>query len=82
MKSVIEGLKPDLVWDHFYEISQIPRESGNEEAVGQYIISVAKRNNLKHKKDEEGNIIVFVSRISRKGRPAFRCTSGSYRYGL
>jgi dipeptidase D len=58
LKSVIEGLKPELVWDHFYEISQIPRESGNEEAVGQYIISVAERNNLKYKKDQVGNIIV------------------------
>jgi len=58
VKSVIKGLQPELVWNHFYEISQIPRESGNEEAVGQYIISVADRNNLKYKKDDLGNIIV------------------------
>jgi dipeptidase D len=56
--AVIEGLEPKLVWQHFHEISQIPRGSGNEEAVGEYIISVAKRNNLEYKKDDLGNIIV------------------------
>jgi len=56
--TVIEGLEPKLIWHHFYEISQIPRGSGNEEAVGEYILSVAKRNNLEYKKDDLGNIIV------------------------
>jgi len=56
--TVIEGLEPKLVWQHFYEISQIPRGSGNEDAVGEYIISVANRNNLEYKKDDLGNIIV------------------------
>jgi len=56
--TVIEGLEPTLVWKHFYAISQIPRGSGNEEAVGDYIISVAKRNNLAFKKDNLGNVIV------------------------
>ncbi len=58
MKSVIAGLEPKLVWEHFYEISQIPRESGNEKAIGQYIIGVAKRNKIPYKEDEIGNIIV------------------------
>jgi len=56
--AAIEGLEPKLVWQHFYEISQIPRGSGNEEAVGDYIISIAQRNNLEYKKDNFGNIIV------------------------
>ena len=58
MKSVIDGLEPGPVWEHFYEISQIPRESGNEVAVGEYIKTVAKRNNLPYKQDSIGNIIV------------------------
>ena len=51
MTSAIEGLEPKLVWKYFYEISQIPRESGNEEAVGDFIISVAEHNNLVYQKD-------------------------------
>ena len=58
MASIIEGLEPKLAWQHFYEISQIPRGSGDEEAVGEYIILVAKRNNLEYEKDDLGNIIV------------------------
>jgi dipeptidase D len=56
--AVIEGLEPKLAWHHFYEISQIPRGSGDEKAVGEYIITVAKRNNLEYGEDESGNIIV------------------------
>ena len=58
MKKELEGLDPQKVWEHFYQISQIPRESGNEQAVGQYIISVAKRNNLSHTQDKIGNVLV------------------------
>lgn len=58
MKSAIEGLEPKLLWEHFYQVSQIPRCSKNEDAVGEYIISVAKKNNLEYQKDQDGNIIV------------------------
>ena len=58
MKAAIADLKPVLVWEHFYQLSQIPRCSGNEEAVGKYIMSVAARNNLPCKKDKCGNVIV------------------------
>ncbi len=58
MRSSIQGLQPQLLWEHFYQISQIPRGSGNEEAVGQYIISVAEKNGLEFQKDESGNIVV------------------------
>jgi len=58
LKSEIMKLEPNLVWKHFYEFNQIPRCSGNEEAAGQYVISVAEKNNLQWKKDHVGNIIV------------------------
>jgi dipeptidase D len=58
VNKAIQGLEPKLIWEHFHQISQIPRGSGNEVAVGEYIISVAKKNNLPYKKDNLGNIIV------------------------
>jgi dipeptidase D len=58
VKSIMEGIEPQLVWHHFYQISRIPRCSGNEKAAGEYVISVAKKNNLPYKIDEAGNIIV------------------------
>ena len=71
MASAIEGLDPKLVWEHFQNISQIPRGSGNEEAVGAYIISLAKKNNLSYKKDSLGNIIV-----SRPASPGKESSTG------
>ena len=58
MKLIIADLKPALAWEHFYQLSQIPRCSGNEEAAGKYIISVAEKNNLTCRKDKSGNVIV------------------------
>ena len=59
MSTVIEGLNPAKLWEQFYNVSQIPRGSGNEEEVGEYVISVAKKNNLEYKKDKSGNIVVM-----------------------
>jgi dipeptidase D len=70
LKSVIEGLKPAPIWEHFYAISQIPRESGNEEAIGKYIISIAEKNGLKFKKDKVGNIVVSAPATGKSDRPS------------
>ncbi|MEJ5165701.1 MAG: aminoacyl-histidine dipeptidase [Thermoanaerobaculia bacterium] len=54
------NLKPEVLWKYFEEISKIPRGSGNEERVGQYVLDVAKGFGLKAKKDKVGNILVEV----------------------
>jgi dipeptidase D len=58
MPSIFEGLTPSLLWEQFEQILKVPRCSGNEEAVGDYIISVAKRLNLAWKRDNVGNVLV------------------------
>ena len=58
MKEAIEGLQPQAMWEQFYEISQIPRCSREEEKVREYVIEAAKRNNLTYKMDEIGNVVV------------------------
>ncbi|RMH64333.1 MAG: aminoacyl-histidine dipeptidase [Calditrichaeota bacterium] len=58
MSDILNGLKPELVWRHFYNISQIPRCSKNEAGVRAYIIDMAKRLNLEYKVDETGNVVV------------------------
>jgi len=64
MSSIFEGLKPALIWKYFEKILSIPRCSGNEKAIGDYIISVAKELNLTSKKDKVGNVV-----IEKKGTP-------------
>jgi dipeptidase D len=58
MASLFEGLKPSHLWKHFEQILKTPHCSGNEKALGDYIISVAEANNLKWKRDETGNVVV------------------------
>lgn len=58
MSSIFEGLKPSLLWKHFEQILKIPHCSGDEKALGDYIISVAERLALKWKRDSVGNIVV------------------------
>jgi dipeptidase D len=57
MASLFEGLKPSLLWKHFEQILKIPHCSGNEKALGDYIISVAKELNLDWKRDKVGNVV-------------------------
>ena len=60
MKNVIEGLQPQLLWEHFYQLAQIPRCSKHEEKAREYVIAVAQRNNLPYKTDSVGNVVVNV----------------------
>jgi dipeptidase D len=55
----IEGLLPEDLWRYFWEISQIPRESGKERRVREYIINVADKLGLKRRIDSAGNVLVL-----------------------
>lgn len=44
--------------DFFYEISRIPRESGNESKIAEYLCDFAKERNLEYVKDEYNNVII------------------------
>ena len=54
----VSTLEPQELWKHFDNILTIPRGSKNEEAAAQYVISVAKRNDLSFKRDPTGNLVV------------------------
>ena len=44
--------------EFFYEISKIPRESGNEAGIAEYLCDFAKKRNLFYIKDEYNNVII------------------------
>jgi dipeptidase D len=58
MSSAIEGLKPELAWKYFAEISRIPRGSKNEAAATQYVLDTANHLGLRAKADSFGNVVV------------------------
>lgn len=54
----VAELEPPALWGHFDTILTIPRGSKNEEAMRQYVISVAKANGLGYDVDGAGNLVV------------------------
>lgn len=48
----------DKTIDYFYEISKIPRESGNEKEISNYIVEFAKKRNLEYYQDKYNNVII------------------------
>ncbi len=58
--NVLEGLEPKVLWQRFFEISQVPRPSKNEGKVVEYLKNFAKENNLEIKSDEVDNLVIKV----------------------
>lgn len=44
---------------YFEEISKIPRGSGNEKEIADYIVSIAKKHNLRYVRDAMDNVIIY-----------------------
>ena len=60
MLEAIKGLKPEVLWQYFAEISAIPRCSKHEDAIRAYLIDVAKRNDLEYETDAIGNVAIRI----------------------
>lgn len=55
---VLEDCRPQNVFRYFEEISRIPRGSGNEKAVSDYILGFALNLGLKAVQDESFNLVI------------------------
>ena len=55
---VLEGLSPERVLYFFEELTRIPRESGNEKGVSDYLAAFAKENGLEVIQDDALNVII------------------------
>lgn len=60
MKPEHYPLQPKHLWEHFYQFTQIPRPSKQEEAIRQYVIEQAEESACEWKRDSEGNLTVYV----------------------
>ncbi|KPU45746.1 cytosol non-specific dipeptidase [Oxobacter pfennigii] len=58
MTDIYKGLDPEPVFKFFQEISSIPRGSGNEKAISDYMVEFARARNLHCIQDEALNIII------------------------
>jgi dipeptidase D len=69
-KEIIE-LKPSKLWQFFYDLTQIPRPSGHEKEVIEYIRRFAESKNLEYRMDTIGNIL-----ISKPAKPGKEIVKG------
>lgn len=56
--SEILKLSPELVWQHFYEMNQIPRPSKKEEKIQAHFKAEAEKRGLEVLQDEIGNLLI------------------------
>jgi len=57
---------PKKLWNIFYDFTQTPRPSKNEEKIRKYLLDLARDRGLEHNIDEAHNIVMYVP--GTKGR--------------
>lgn len=58
MSKEILNLKPERVWKHFYELTQIPRPTGQMKEVTKFVFDFGKSLGLDTKQDSTGNVLI------------------------
>ena len=66
----IKDLKPELLWKHFFELSQIPRPSKREGKAVEFVRDFARKHNFPFKEDKVGNIVISVPASKGKEKSA------------
>ena len=56
--NILKGLEPQSVLKYFEEISQIPRGSGNEKGISDFLVNFGKNLGLETIQDESLNVII------------------------
>ena len=56
----IEGLRPEILWQRFYEISRVPRPSKKEGKIVEYVRNLLKELKVNFKEDKIGNIVAYL----------------------
>jgi dipeptidase D len=55
---ILSNLEPKKVWEHFEQITQVPRPSKKEEKIIEFLLNFANENNLEAKRDKIGNVLI------------------------
>lgn len=59
MAKEILNLKPERLWKHFYDLTLIPRPTGQMKEVTQFIIDFGKSLGFETKQDTVGNVLII-----------------------
>ncbi len=59
-QEAIQGLQPEILWQRFYEITQVPRPSKKEGKILAHLKNLAKELNLNYKQDKADNLVFNI----------------------
>jgi len=76
MSDAIAGLKPEPVWRYFTEISEIPRCSGSERRISDYVVEKARELGLDARQDKTLNVVVRKPAAQGRERAPMVCLQG------
>ncbi len=62
---VLENIEPKEVWYWFEEISRIPRPSGEEEKIADFLVEFARKRNLEYSRDDVNNVLIRAAGFGR-----------------
>ena len=57
-RMIPKGLEPEPVYEIFEEISLIPRASGHEEEISDWLMAFAGKYHLSSVRDKKGNVLI------------------------
>ncbi|MDC1105730.1 aminoacyl-histidine dipeptidase [Prolixibacteraceae bacterium] len=58
MSTEIKNLDPQVIWEHFYDLTQVPRPSKHEDAIQDFMVAFGEKLGLETLKDEVGNVLI------------------------
>lgn len=64
---VLENIEPKEVWYWFEEISRIPRPSGEEEKIADFLVEFARKRDLKYSRDDFDNVLIRAAGSGESG---------------
>lgn len=56
---ILDKIDDTRVFEYFEEICNIPRGSGNNKGISDYLVGFAKKNNLRYVQDEFENVVIW-----------------------
>jgi len=71
MKYLLQNVAPQVPLRFFEEISAIPRASGNETGMAEYLVAFAQKNGLFYYRDAANNVLIkAAATVGRENEPA------------
>ena len=59
-ENILKGVKPEILWQRFFEITQVPRPSKKEEKIRVYLKNLCDELKLVYKEDKVGSLVITI----------------------